>query len=270
MKKKEIKLNLKNVKAEVLYHKYQNFDVNTLLVSFNQKRRVISTLDGYREVRFVANHYQPFKLSQITMHNYDAFKEDFPTVLGIPQSDLSFLSTGANMNNLAVCEKSYRDRKVCCLATGGAGNALRSGVDEANWVEQDGTYAKVLGTINIILLTNVTLTDGALARTIITATEAKSAALQDIDARSSVSPKLQATGTGTDNMIVVSGTDPDKKVRYTGGHVKIGELIGATTKIAVAETIKKHEAAVAKAAKQIETPLKGKLKTGTKTGVVDC
>jgi adenosylcobinamide hydrolase len=247
MKKKEIKLNLKNVKAKILYHKYQNFNVNTLLVSFNQKRRLISTLDGYRKVSFVANHYQPFKLSQITMNNYDAFKEEFPKILGIPQNDLSFLSTGANMNNLAVCERFYRDRKVCCLATGGVGNALRSGVDEANWVEQDGAFTSTLGTINIILLTNVTLTDGAMARAIITATEAKTAALQDMDARSSVSPKLQATGTGTDNIIVVSGTDLDKKVRYTGGHVKIGELIGVTTKIAVAETIKKHEAAVIRA-----------------------
>ena len=131
------------------------------------------------------------------------------------------------------------------------GNALRSGVDEAHWIEQDGVYAKTLGTINIILLTNVTLTDGALAKTIITATEAKTAALQDMDARSSVSPKNQATGTGTDNMIVVSGTDPEKKVRTTGGHAKMGELIGATTKIAAAETIKKHEAMLARESKKV-------------------
>lgn len=241
MKKKEIKLKLENVKAEVLYHKYRNVDVNTLLVSFREKRRVISTLDGYRKVRFVANSYQPLELSQITMNNYTILEEEFPKVLGIPRSDLSFLSTGANMNNLAVCEKSYQDRIVCCLATGGVGNALRSGVDEANWVEQDGTYVNILGTINIILLTNVTLSDGAMARAIITATEAKTAALQDMDARSSVSPENQATGTGTDNMIVVSGTDPDKKVRRLGGHTKMGELIGASTKIAVAEAIKKQD-----------------------------
>jgi len=247
MNKKEIKLKLANTKAEVLYHKYRNVDVNTLLVSFKEKRRVLSTLDGYKEVHSVANSYQPFELSKVIMKNYAAFEEDFPNVLGIPHSDLSFLSTGANMNNLAVCEKSYQDCIVCCLATGGVGNALRSGVDEANWMEQDGTYASVLGTINIILLTNVTLTDGAIARAIITATEAKTAALQDMDARSSVSPENQATGTGTDNIIVVSGTDPDKKVRYTGGHTKMGELIGVSTKIAVAETIKKHEAAVARA-----------------------
>ena len=251
MKKREIELKIENVKAEVLYHKYRNVDVNTLLVSFGEKRRILSTLDGYRNVSFVANSHQPPELSESIMKDYAEFEEDFPKVLGIPCSDLSFLSTGANMDNLAVCKKSYQDRIVCCLATGGVGNALRAGVDEADWMEQDGIFAKTLGTINIIILTNVTLTDGAMARSIITATEAKTAALQDMDARSSVSPENQATGTGTDNMIVVSGTDPNKKVRHTGGHTKMGELIGATTKIAVAETIKKHEAAVAKSSRRV-------------------
>ena len=245
MKRKEIKIQLDNVKAEVLYHQYQNVDVNTLLVSFNQKRRVLSTLEGYRQVQHVANHYQPKEMSMYTMKDYDAFAQKFPQLLGLTCENLTFLSTGANMNNLAVCEKSFKDRKVCCLATGGVGNGLRAGVDTANWIEQDGKYLSTLGTINIILLTNVTLTDGALARTIITGTEAKTAALQDMDARSSVSPKNQATGTGTDNMIIVSGNDADKKVRHTGGHTKLGELIGAATKTAVNETIKNHEAWVA-------------------------
>lgn len=245
MNKKEIKLKLENVKAEILYHAYQNVDVNTLLVSFNKKRRVLSTLDGYRQVRFVANHYQPLILSQHTMKDYDAFAQKFPKILGLPPADLTFLSTGANMNNLALCEKSFKDRTVCCLATGGVGNALRSGVDTAHWIENDGKYQNILGTINIILLTNVTLTDGALARSIITATEAKTAALQDMDARSSISPENQATGTGTDNVIIISGIDPDKLVSHTGGHTKLGELIGATTKTAVTDTIKKHEAWVA-------------------------
>jgi adenosylcobinamide hydrolase len=246
MKKKEIEMHIENMKAEVLYHKYRNVDVNTLLVSFGEKRRVISTLDGYRKVSFVANSYQPPELSESIMKNYATFEEDFPKALGIPRSDLAVLSTGANMDNLAVYEKLYQDRIVCCLATGGVGNALRAGVDVSDWMEQEGTFLKTFGTINIIILTNVTLSDGAMARAIITATEAKTAVLQDMDARSSISPENQATGTGTDNMIVVSGTDPDKKVRFAGGHTKMGELIGATTKIAVAETIKKHESAVTK------------------------
>ena len=246
MEKKPIKVSLEGVKVEVLYHRFRGADVNTLLVSFDQKRRLISTLDGYRQVSFVANSYQPLELSEQIMKDYDAFEQDFPKALGISQEDLSFISTNANMNNLAVCEKSFQGRTVCCLATGGVGNALRSGVDSANWMENDGRYMKTLGTINIILLTNVTLSDGALARTIIWATEAKTAALQDMDARSSVSPENLATGTGTDNMIVVSGVDPDMKVKYAGGHTKLGELIGFTTKTAVDETIKKHEAMIAR------------------------
>ena len=59
LEKKEIKLKLENVKAEVLYHKYRNVDVNTLLISFSKKRRIISTMNGYNEVHFVANSYQP-------------------------------------------------------------------------------------------------------------------------------------------------------------------------------------------------------------------
>jgi len=244
VKRQEIRLNLDKVKAEILYHTYQNFKVNTLLLSFGAKHRVLSTWEGFKNVTFVANSHHPRGLSEITMLNYEEFEEKFPVNLGVHRGDLALLSTEANMNNLAVCKKSYQDLIVCCLATGGVGNALRSGVDGANWMEQDGTYVNTLGTINILLLTNVTLTDGAMARAIITATEAKTAALQDIDARSSISPENQATGTGTDNMIIVSGKDPGRLIQSTGGHTKMGELIGVSTKIAVAETINKHEASI--------------------------
>ena len=240
MKSREIKLKLEDVKAEIIYHKYQGFDVNTLLVSFGEKRRVLSTWDGYRKARFVANTYQPTKLSEITMRNYNEFQAKFPASLNISRSGLSFVSTGANMENVAVCEKSYRELTMSVLATGGVGNALRTGVDGGNWMEWNGNYVNLLGTINIILLSSATLSGGAMARAIITATEAKTAVLQDMDARSSVSPQNQATGTGTDNIIVASGKESDKIILSTGGHTKIGELIGVSTKIAVAEAIKKQ------------------------------
>jgi adenosylcobinamide hydrolase len=240
VKRREIKLNLGDVKAEIVYHTYRGFDVNTLLVSFEEKRRILSTWDGYKKVRYVANTYQPTGLSEITMRNYNEFQEKFPSSLNIARSDLSFVSTGANMENVAFCEKSFRELTVSVLATGGVGNALRTGVDGAHWMEWNGNYVNLLGTINIILLSSATLSGGAMARAIINATEAKTAALQDMDARSSVSPQNQATGTGTDNVIVVSGKESDKTMLSTGGHTKIGELIGFSTKIAVAEAIKKQ------------------------------
>jgi len=59
-----------------------------------------------------------------------------------------------------------------------------------------------------------------------------------MDIRSTYTPENQATGTGTDNMIVVSGEGP--LVKYTGGHAKMGELIGIVVKRAVAEAIEKQ------------------------------
>jgi adenosylcobinamide hydrolase len=241
-KEKKISLALEGVEAKVAYLTYEGFSLNALIVSFGEKRRVLSTWDGYREVKFVGNTYTPLALSERTMKNYEEFQKKFPLALGIRPEEITFLSTGVDMDNLAVCETSYQEFKVCCLATAGAkGNALRTGVDVASYVERDGNFVSTAGTINIILLTNATLSDGAMARTIITATEAKTAALQDLDVRSTYAPRNQATGTGTDNMIVVSGKGLGKPLRLTSGHTKIGELIGFSTKIAVADALKKHD-----------------------------
>jgi len=208
-KEKKISLALEGVEAKVVYLTYEGFDLNTLIVAFGEKRRVLSTWDGHREVNFVGNTYTPLPLSKHTMKNYEEFQKKFPLTIGIRPEEITFLSTGVNMDNLAVCEKSYQEFKVCCLATAGAkGNALRTGVDVASYVERAGGFTGAVGTINVILLTNATLSAGAMARAIITATEAKTAVLQDLDVRSTSTPQNQATGTGTDNVIVVSGKGP--------------------------------------------------------------
>jgi len=241
-REKKLSLALEGVEAKVVYLNYESFDLNTLIVSFGEKRRVLSTWDGLREVKFVGNTYTPLTLSKHTMKNYEAFQKKFPLTLGIRPEEITFLSTGVDMDNLAVCETSYQEFKVCCLATAGAkGNALRTGVDVADYVERDGNFVSTAGTINVVLLTNAAFTDGAMARVVITATEAKTATLQDLDVRSTYMPQKQATGTGTDNVIVVSGKSLGKPLRLASGHTKIGELIGFSTKMAVAEGLKKHD-----------------------------
>jgi adenosylcobinamide amidohydrolase len=52
--------------------------------------------------------------------------------------------------------------------------------------------------------------------------------------------QYQATGTGTDNIIAVSGK-MGKPLLLTSGHTKIGELIGHSTKIAVTEALRKYD-----------------------------
>jgi adenosylcobinamide amidohydrolase len=237
---KRINISLDEVDAKIIYHLYEDLKVNTLLVSFNEKRRVLSTLDGYKEACYVANTYTPPKLAEYMMQNLSEFKRNLPLALGIDPKEIRFLITAVNMDNLAVCEQSYEEFKVICLATAGAkDNAMRAGVDVTSYVERDG-HVSAVGTVNLIILTNATLSGGAMARAIITATEAKTAALQDFNVRSTYSPQYQATGTGTDNMIVVSGK-MGKPLHVSSGHTKMSELIAFATKIAVTEALKKHD-----------------------------
>ena len=53
LSEKKINISLDEVDAKVIYHIYKGFKLNTLLVSFGEKRRVLSTLDGYKEVPYV-------------------------------------------------------------------------------------------------------------------------------------------------------------------------------------------------------------------------
>ncbi|MCW4029051.1 MAG: adenosylcobinamide amidohydrolase [Candidatus Bathyarchaeota archaeon] len=243
---KETKLNLqlKDADAKIVYLRYTGIELNTTLVHFAENRRVLSTLDGYKRVNNVGNVFVPTPLSDriMTLRKYATFQRQLPSILGIPRKNITFLSTGVDMEKVAVDEQTYDNFHICVIATAGArNNALRMGVDVGGWVETDKSFQAASGTINILLLTNVTLTWGAMARAIMTATEAKTAALQDLDYRSTVSPQIQATGTGTDSMIVVSGINRDIVIRHTGGHTKMGELIGVAAKNAVTEALKKHD-----------------------------
>ena len=56
MKEKKLNLELKEVDAKVVYHNYEGFDLNTLIVAFGEKRRILSTWDGPRTVKFVGNN----------------------------------------------------------------------------------------------------------------------------------------------------------------------------------------------------------------------
>jgi adenosylcobinamide amidohydrolase len=129
---------------------------------------------------------------------------------------------------------------VTALVTAGAGtNALRPGWTKGEHIEGKTGDKEPHGTVNVILLSNAKLTDGAMARAIITLTEAKTAAFEDLGVTSSYTESVQATGTGTDGAIVVSGVN-GPKVTYTGGHSKIGELIGKAVHEGVMEALQKQ------------------------------
>lgn len=217
-------------KAEIIDTTIRDFDNKSVLLTFNQPMNVVSTLEGYREGLYhVGNHYFPppsWKLGHES--GLSGLYENTLNVLGLQKQSTAMLFTGADMDNLAVIKKSYRDMDVTALVTAGvAGNALRMAFDEGKFYEPETpVHPDKPGTINILLLSNMQLTPRAMTRAIISGTEGKTAALQDLNIRSSYTSVINpATGTGTDNMIVVEGSGTH--IDSSGGHTKMGELIAS-------------------------------------------
>jgi adenosylcobinamide hydrolase len=220
----------------------------TLFVRFGEARRTLSTYSGFVDAAAVVNHAAHPSLwvkvsTEMKSGGEDGGKVYLRTVkkaaaarVGTTVERIAVTGTAADMDNLAVAVRTFGPITVGALATAGAKtNALRAGVDEGTYME--GMEPK--GTVNIIVLTNAMLTDGAMARAIVTVTEAKTAAFEDLHVPSSYTKGVQATGTGTDSVIVVSGTT-GPAVTYTGGHSRIGELMAKAVYAAVAEALEKQ------------------------------
>lgn len=235
--------------AQILTTERDGHQEKSLIVQLNQRRHLLSTSDGIINGLGVINHgAAPQLWKKLAQDLATALqcggkvyeqqrKQMIAEKLGLKSADLTLVGTAADMDNLAVVTRQFDPFTVTALVTGGVkNNALRAGVDEGTNIEPQGAPA---GTINIIVLTNARLTDGALARAVVTITEAKTAALQDLRVPSSYTKGVQATGTGTDSVIVVSGsTGP--KVTYTGGHSRIGDLIAKTVHQAVLVALEKQ------------------------------
>jgi adenosylcobinamide hydrolase len=103
-------------------------------------------------------------------------------------------------------------------------NGGRAG-DPASYYETDGKFESVGGTINILLIINASLPEYAMNRALITATEAKVVALQQLMAKSLYSSGI-ATGSGTDMMCIITNPHADLSLTDAGKHSKLGELIG--------------------------------------------
>lgn len=233
-----------NATAEVLHGERDGFWEKSLVVRFAAPRRVLSTSDGLLDARIAVNHAAHPLLWHALGAGAKPYEEQMRNSLAerlnIARPAVALMSTAADMDNLAVVTLRHGPLTVTVLATAGAkSNAIRTGVDAGGYIEGASEEKKPAGTINIIVLSNIELTDAALARALITVTEGKTAALEDLHVTSTYTPAVQATGTGTDSIIAVSGTAAPR-ASYTGGHSRIGELIGKATYQAVVEALGKQ------------------------------
>ena len=231
LQSRSLTIDLPYVKsAQVIDGIMNDFPTQTLLIDFTEPMSCLNSLAGSLSgIAVVGNHYlSPPLWTKLNGLSIDALKQNVCTITGRDTAGASFLYTGARMDNLSVQKMKHGDMIVYALVTAGVkGNATRASIDEGRFCEP--------GTINVIILTNMKLTSRALTRAIISATEAKSAALQDLDIRSSYSAGYQATGTGTDEVLVVEGRG--RKVENAGGHSKLGELIAKGVYRGVKESI---------------------------------
>jgi iron complex transport system ATP-binding protein len=134
------------------------------------------------------------------------------------------MMTSASMNSFQQSKRSEQGVDISVLITAGVSNARRAG-DVADWNLIGDQVPEFTGTINIIGLTNACLTEAAMVEALMIITEAKAAVMENYSVKSRVS-NLTATGTGTDSAAIASVKLPESKyVKYTGKHVRFGELL---------------------------------------------
>lgn len=142
------------------------------------------------------------------------------------------LLTSARMDCRGYSFSEFEGIVVEVVATAGVEqNGARAG-DPASYIEDSGQYRPIGGTINLLVFTNVSMPQGTMAKALLSITEAKTAALQELAV---VSPFTNhwATGTGTDGIILVCDHKARTACTDTGTQSKLGEMLCQTVKTAI-------------------------------------
>ena len=167
----------------------------------------------------IALHMDPMALITLSAAKLD-LKKDYLAMV-----------TAANVHNFSLVSKKNEECTVYVAATAGCSHGESSG--------ETITVEEITGTINVIVLIDGAPVQSCLAAAMITATEAKSAALHDFDVRSRYSGDL-ATGSITDS-VTVATTGKGIPILLGGPASTLGQLVGACTRQAVSEALVKQE-----------------------------
>jgi adenosylcobinamide hydrolase len=205
-----------------------NVKDDTLVVDLGKPRRVLSSaprLGGLVMARSILNHQVPDHFVCDSEAARDGRRWGDPSrYLGLVAETLSApqpcvgLMTAVLMRRLIVLREQWEDLRVEGFFTVGVTNAVRAGEPIT-----PPRAASTAGTINMILVTNALLSTSAMVTLVQVATESKTASLFAHNVPSH-SGRPGATGTGTDAVVVASGNEG--RLRYSGTHTKIGEMVG--------------------------------------------
>ena len=150
-------------------------------------------------------------------------------------NDFVGMVTAAAVDKFAFASKTDGELTVTVTAT--AVDTEGNTCSHAETAGETMNVQEMLGTINIMVIINGNPTESCMVSTVLTATEAKTAAMWELNIKSRYSGDT-ATGTITD-AIIVAKTNRGAPIVYGGPASKLGQLVGYCTRKAVKESIMK-------------------------------
>lgn len=236
-----VEMKLYTVSTGDVAYRYEK----SIVLFFKGVRKVLSTSvfnGGYHEnYKAVFNHDGKVGSGMPCEMLADTYTEHMQLLakrIGLEPDFVTGMGTAADMENVAIESLTYKELTVTAIVTGGIEtNGGRVG-DPSDYYKPLEKPNK-LGTINIILVLGADMPPGTLARALVTCTEAKTAAIQELLAGSNYSTGL-ATGSGTDQTIIVADAEAELYLEGAGKHSKMGELIGKTVTKAVKAALSKQ------------------------------
>lgn len=222
-------------------------EAQTLIIDLGGRRRVLSSAPqggGLTTASHLLNHQVPSNPVMNRSHAAQRWGDParylrrLAVTLGAKEGTVG-LMTAVPMKQLVAVRASSGSVWVECFATVGVTNAVRAG----EWPEPSvrRTGAAGPGTINLILVTNASLSSAAMVGAVQVATESKTGVLRD-HAVPSWTGESGASGTGTDAVVVacrLRGKGPWHA--YSGTHTVIGALIGHVVARCVARGLAKEK-----------------------------
>lgn len=207
---------------------------NVLAVICDSALKTVSSAifnGGSRQVKAVLNVGVPEGYSDRSLHldPLELITSSAPKV-GVTTGYLAMV-TAAKIKNYGLVQKKTADYLVAVAATAGCSHGESSG--------EEMDVQEIAGTINIVVFIDGNPTESCMVAALITATEAKSAALRDFDVRSRYTGD-SATGSITD-AVTVASTGRGKEIFLGGPASKLGKLVGHCARRAITEALLKQE-----------------------------
>ena len=186
---------------------------------------------GCRKVKAILNIQVPEGYSDLQLHEDPVRLVTLSSKkIGVSENYLAMI-TAAKIINMVHIAKTDGNITVNVVATAGASHGESAG--ESINAEQ------TPGTINIIVVIHGNPTDSCLVAAFVTATEAKTAALNDLGIRSRYSGDA-ATGTITDSLSVAT-TNMGSKIELGGPASALGQLVASCVRPAIREAVIKQD-----------------------------